>query len=230
MHILLDAPLRCSESRIRAYCTAKARFPGGSTLANDLVFRTLLSDSDSGFDQILPIYREAFPSEQRMAPARIGRLLMRRTMHVMTVSAGGHIMGFAAWLHVPGQSFAWLEYLAVRHGRRGGGIGSALFTRAMRGATRDVSGVLIEVEPPDATADRHERTIRRRRIAFYEKHHCRLVSGIRQPAMGEQPPMQLLLYPGDGQPNVRSTTAPQLVTLIRQALVERRAYYDETGE
>jgi GNAT superfamily N-acetyltransferase len=195
-----------------------------------LTFRTLLSDVDPGFDQILPIYREAFPREQRMSPTRIGRLLTRRTMHLMVISAGGQVMGFAAWLHVPGQSFAWLEYLAVRHGRRGGGIGSALLTRAMRGATRDVAGVLIEVEPPDGTADRHERTIRRRRIAFYEKHHCRLVNGIRQPAMGEQPPMQLLLYPGDGQPSVRSATPPQLVTLIRQALVERRAYYEEIGE
>lgn len=196
-------------------------------MSSQFLFRAVTGLDDPTADEILAIYTEAFPSDQRMSRGRLASLLAQGTLHLTTVSAGGRTMGFAAWLRPPGHAFAWLEYLAVRRGRRGGGIGSSLFTRTMRAAAPDAAGVLIEVEPPELTNDRRERIIRRRRIEFYEHLGCRRLVGYSYKMWSPDGgvPMLLLLYPG----SLPALPGVPLHTAIDQAVAQRRAYYDEAS-
>ena len=84
--------------------------------------------------------------------------------------------------------FAYVEYLAVREERRGGGIG----TRVMReflGSMADVP-VVLEVELPVCQ-------LTRRRVGFYEKLGLRLMPDFYvQPSYGVVPglEMKLMVY------------------------------------
>ena len=64
-----------------------------------------------------------------------------------------------------------LDYYAVLSGLRGTGIGSRFFP-LLREELRDVCAILLEVESVESTEDENEKTLRRRRIAFYERNGC----------------------------------------------------------
>lgn len=62
-----------------------------------------------------------------------------------------------------------IDYLAIRKDVRDRGIGSAFLRDAAKVLPGPVGMCLVEAEDPESAADAAERTVRKRRIAFYER-------------------------------------------------------------
>lgn len=85
--------------------------------------------------------------------------------------------------------FAFVEHFVIYRGFRGGGIGG----RAIDGVCKKFGKVILEVERP-------EDEIKKRRIAFYERHGFSVnPQNYSQPAYrsdSERVPMRLMSFPG----------------------------------
>ena len=80
------------------------------------------------------------------------------------------ILGYALMLLEEERRCALLDYLAVLRGRRNAGLGSRLL--ALLGER--FKGIIVESEAPDAPTE-EENTLRRRRLAFYERCGFRML-------------------------------------------------------
>ena len=77
--------------------------------------------------------------------------------------------GLYVFLEEEGVRNYLIDYLAIRKDVRGRGIGSAFLRDAAKVLPGPVGMCLVEAEDPEAAADAAERTVRERRIAFYER-------------------------------------------------------------
>ncbi|MGE5560559.1 MAG: GNAT family N-acetyltransferase [Chloroflexota bacterium] len=193
----------------------------------ELSFHLLTDARDPAFGDVLSIYCEAFPDDQRMSHGRIANLLDRRAMHITACASGGEIVGFSACLRPAGHAFAWLEYFAVRRGLRGGGIGSALFRWTAATATSGAAGMLLEIEPPETAPNDADRRLRVTRLNFYQRLGCLVLIDFPYQmwtASGDVP-MQLLLYPGAAPGPATAADRSRLYALIHGAVADRRRFY-----
>src|SRR5262245_40120202 len=112
------------------------------------------------------IYEAAFPVAEREPPRVIIESVERRVGLAVRARQGSETIGFATahLLRSPPASF--LVYLAVSKEHRNLGLGPKLFEEAMRGGS---TGVVWEVDHPDHAPSPEERTVRERRIAFFER-------------------------------------------------------------
>lgn len=152
----------------------------------------------------MQIYEESFPpSEREDADHLLARIAAGGCLGLVAESEG-EIVGLAVLGELPVAGVRYLEYLAVSAGRRGAGIGGRLLGRA---TALGRIGTVWEVEPV-ASANDGERELRRRRVAFYERHGAVLVDaapGYRAPAMDREGslPYDLMWLPGpDGPPRL----------------------------
>ncbi len=99
-----------------------------------------------------------------------------RTILLVSENARSAVTGFSLFLHFPEINSSFLDYLAVRPGTRGGGLGSALYE-----ATREYlvnlgsRGLYIETLPDDPALleDPADLKENRRRLRFYEGYGVR---------------------------------------------------------
>ena len=117
------------------------------------------------------------------------------------------VVGFALCDYLSESNLLHLKYLAVDPTRRNQGSGARLLhavaaageTIAHAAGRNGCRGVLIEVEIPDSPPPDADRSLRTRRIAFYERHGA-LITGVPYPrppwAPPEQPDFELMLLPG----------------------------------
>ena len=158
-----------------------------------------------------PIYVGAIPAAERKPTGWIASLPARPDYRLIVAEAGGVVIGFAVVFVPPDPTdAALLEYLAVSTDRRNGGVGGRLVVAALASAGRPV---LVEVKSDDAQADR--------RRAFYARHGCRQLLGLRYllPMPGA-PPMDLLVAAVDRVP--RPVLARWLATIYADVYGQSR--------
>ena len=112
--------------------------------------------------------------------------------------------------------YVLLDYYAVCSGYRDQGIGSVCLRELMHHV--DCKGVLYEVEDPDSSETEEERTIREKRIRFYERIGCRWIQGIRANVFGVE--FRLLLWNREGQTIPPQEMKDAMTRVYRQMLPE----------
>jgi GNAT superfamily N-acetyltransferase len=158
------------------------------------------------------IYLEAFGVPWEMPAAKLpdfarqraGNNVVGRALALLDDDA---VVGFALCDYLTASNLLHLKYLAVDPARRNQGSGARLLdavavtgeTIAHAAGRNGCCGVLIEIEIPDSPPADADRSLRTRRIAFYERHGA-LITGVPYPrppwAPPEQPDFELMLLPG----------------------------------
>ncbi|HUT92045.1 MAG TPA: histone deacetylase family protein [Thermoguttaceae bacterium] len=159
-------------------------------------------------EQVQEIFRQAFPSLAGYAD-KIPSLLRDPIEHgyrsALLVAEGaiGRVDGFALVMHFPGIESSLLDFIAVRPGIRGGGIGGTLYDAVREYCQRIGSkGLYMEVQPdvPELTPDPAKREESRTRIRFYEQYGVRVIEGTAYAApVGDPPTVAFLLFDGLGR-------------------------------
>ena len=164
-------------------------------------------------DALTAIYLEAFGVPWEMPAARLpdfarvraGDSMSGRALALLDDDA---VTGFALCDYLAASNLLHLKYLAVDPARRNQGSGARLLhavaaageTITLAAGRDGCRGVLIEIEIPDSPPAVADRSLRTRRIAFYERHGA-LITGVPYPrppwAPPEQPDFELMLLPGD---------------------------------
>jgi ribosomal protein S18 acetylase RimI-like enzyme len=123
------------------------------------------------------IYEESFPPSERDDTADLIASVEAGERLCYLARLDGAIIGLAVALALEGARAVFLEYLAVDANERNAGLGGAVLTHLRTHLGADAGGaplMLFEVEPPDE-AEGAERTLRERRIGFYERHGATVV-------------------------------------------------------
>jgi len=169
--------------------------------ASGLKTARLLPDMSAAFAEVLNIYREAIPSSERKIDDVLSRMLARDDYEFRIARLAGDVVGFTIVKIFQRCDASLLEYMAVDHTKRGGGIGGQLFRDACSADSTIARYVLIEVEDEEEMTNLSEDAQRRRRKAFYRANGCREVAGLSylMPTVSaERPPrMNLLTYRRD---------------------------------
>ncbi len=163
-------------------------------------------------DAIIAIYLEAFGFPWEMPAAKLPdyahvRAGDSRAGRALALLDGPDVVGMALCDYLSESNLLHLKYLAVDPARRSRGAGTQLL-RAVAAAGETIAdrvgrpgcrGVLIEIEVPDGPPPDADRSLRTRRVAFYERNGA-LVTGVPYPrppwAPPEQPDFELMLLPG----------------------------------
>ena len=115
--------------------------------------------------------QEAFPQSELRPYKNIEMLCARGNYICYGLYEGEALRAYAYFSKTNDRPYILLDYYAVLSGLRGTGIGSRFFP-LLREELRDVCAILLEVESVESTEDENEKTLRRRRIAFYERNGC----------------------------------------------------------
>jgi len=153
--------------------------------------------------QVEEIFSENFPILADYSD-RIPELLANPFKHeyqttlIISETTLGRVTGFALLLHFPNIHISFLDFIAVRKKRWGGGLGGALY-EAVREYCEGLSsqGLYIEVQPddPDLTKDSAELAQSRKRMRFYEQYGLRPITGTAyHTSVGEPPTTAYLLF------------------------------------
>ena len=153
-------------------------------MTDAVTIRRLTDGADPAVGGVEPIYVSALPACERKPVSWLRSLPGRADYRLLLAEAAGAVVGFAVLFVPTGPAdAALLEYMAVAESARGGGVGGRLLAEALRAAGRPV---LIEVQSADADAGR--------RRAFYRRHGCRDVVGLRYLCpLPDAPPMTLMV-------------------------------------
>ena len=160
--------------------------------------------------QVQEIFRLTFPDlagyEDRIPallrdPLRFGY----RSALLVAEGAVARVDGFALLMHFAAAECALLDFIGVRPGIRGSGIGGALYEAAREYCQRmGAKALYLEVQPdlPELTPDPKLLEESRKRVRFYENYGGRVVEGTAYstPA-GDPPTVGMLLYDGLGNPS-----------------------------
>jgi acetoin utilization deacetylase AcuC-like enzyme/GNAT superfamily N-acetyltransferase len=103
-----------------------------------------------------------------------------RAILYVAESARGTVRAFALVYHEPDQRFLYLDYIAARPGRTGGGVGGALYDRIRADAPElGCYGIFFECLPDDPALSPDPKVRRQNaaRLRFYEAFGARPVAG-----------------------------------------------------
>jgi acetoin utilization deacetylase AcuC-like enzyme/GNAT superfamily N-acetyltransferase len=154
-------------------------------------------------EQAQAILRQSFPGWEHDADRMLHWLRdpiksgWRATL-LVAETAQGRVNGFALVLHFSRINFAFLDYIAVRPGIRGGGLGGALYEAVREYCiSLRAKGLFLEADPdrPDLCPD--EATLRqnRSRLRFYEYYDVRpIINTDYHLPLGDPPSHAWLLY------------------------------------
>ncbi len=183
--------------------------------------REIVSPDDRALARIKEIYRASFPPAERLGDwffdegvrGRAGAPRPGWPLYHLLAAEQGEVTGFTAAEYFLEEgdgspvNLGFLVYLAVDERFRGGGIGAHLYACALallavdaRMAGRELAGMAFTVERPEEAASASERSLRARRISFYERQGAMLLGGVDfvNPPLrpGEAPiPLHLMYHP-----------------------------------
>ncbi|HPR62795.1 MAG TPA: histone deacetylase family protein [Thermoanaerobaculia bacterium] len=186
-------------------------------------------------EQVQTIFRSHFPSVADYAD-RIPDMLRNpfefgyRSILLISESRGGAVSGFSLFLHFPEINSSLLDFIAVRRGTRGGGVGGALYEATRRYLMELKSrGLFMEVLPDDPQVIQDPALLKenRKRLKFYEHYGVFPIIGTDyETPVGDDPVAPMLLFDGLGRKNsLKRSEARAAVRLIL-----RRKYYDLVGQ
>jgi GNAT superfamily N-acetyltransferase len=108
------------------------------------------------FDDILKLYLDSFPKEERREFSALPGILHVSKMHFCAVLAGDELSGMVVYWKF--EKYLYLEHLAVIPGKRGAGIGSQILSLLQN----EGCPILLEVEIPFDEASK-------KRVEFYSR-------------------------------------------------------------
>ncbi len=153
--------------------------------------------------QVEEIFRENFPKLADYAD-KIPELLANPFTHeyqtalIVSETTLGKVTGFVMLLHFPDINYSFLDFIAVRKERWGGGLGSALY-EATREYCEGLSSrsLYLEVQPddPELIKDPAELAKSRKRMRFYEQYGVRpIINTAYHTPVGDPPTTAYLLF------------------------------------
>jgi GNAT superfamily N-acetyltransferase len=171
---------------------------------DELNYHEIVTLEDPRYDDYLDLYQKSFPLGEQGLVSEHNRMLRARMRgeevrdHLLVaVSRQGDTIGMARYMPASNAPAGVLWYLAVQPGRRGAGIGSAIYAeviRRIRVEAPTAVAVLFEVESPEHCRSREDAEAAARRIRFYQRSGARLLGGVRySQSVGWQPPMEMCL-------------------------------------
>ncbi len=119
-----------------------------------------------GLRAVYPAMTADFPPTERKSLDKMERLMRAGISEGWLLMEDGQAQGYAFLLRMPGEEFVLLDYYAISPERRGWNLGSrglSLLRKQYPG------GIFLEAEAPEAAETAEERTIRERRVAFYQR-------------------------------------------------------------
>lgn len=136
-------------------------------------------------EQVQAIFRANFAyaaGEAEGIPALLDHPFRSGYQTILLVSENGRsaVTGFSLFLHFPEIESSFLDYLAVRPGTKGGGLGSALYEASREYLVRLGSrGLYIETLPDDPALleSVDYLKVNRQRLRFYEGYGLRPITG-----------------------------------------------------
>jgi len=187
----------------------------------------LNAGSDPRFDAAIGIYRDAIDPSEQKSPDVLRAQIEDSRFNFLVAEKEGVVVGFAIVFIPASRDFWLLEYMAVDATARSSGFGSHLFAAAIAYGARHTDNApgILEVEKPGGGVG--EADPMRRRLSFYDRKGCRMVSGldyILPPLMPgtTPPPMMLLVHDAPDRTALgRATLAGWLATLYRDVYGQR---------
>jgi len=178
-------------------------------------------------EQVQEIFRLSFPELAAYAdeiPSMLRDPVQHGFRSVLLVAEGAvaRVDAFALLLHFSAAECCFLDFIAVRPGVRGGGLGAALYEAAREYAERSgATGLYLEVDPDEpaqggSAAEAERARANRRRLRFYEQHGVRVIDGTDYSLpVGDPPTSALLLYDSLGRAgDLRRADALRAVEMI----------------
>ncbi|MGM9802901.1 MAG: GNAT family N-acetyltransferase [Muribaculaceae bacterium] len=153
-----------------------------------------ISAHESKFNEIISLYTDAFPPNERRNCQSLQRILTeQKQFHITAINLNNEFAGFISYWQFNG--FCYVEHLATLPHLRGNGLGLQLMNH-LKGLNLEPV-IVLEVEPPIDS-------LTSRRIAFYERQGFVLHSDfdyVQPPYSPQQDPVQLMLmtYPANIQ-------------------------------
>jgi GNAT superfamily N-acetyltransferase len=176
------------------------------------------------FKRFFTYLQSDFPAGE-YPPYAIMRAQLKRgaLVGLVYVDASGEDTAYAFNAVQPGQGMVLVSYYAVLSSRRGTGVGSA-FLHALAEKYQAYRGMVVEVEKPELASSEAERTLRARRVRFYERAGFRLVPAVDYAIWGI--PMHLMLRPLQDGNSAIEAELPSLMRalylpLLGQAFIRR---------
>jgi GNAT superfamily N-acetyltransferase len=160
--------------------------------------------------QILALYRNSFPKNERRSEPDLLNALATPAYRTVTKLDRHQLLGFAIMFVPRDSDFTLLEYLAVHENYRGIGIGRALVSSAIEEAHG--RPLLTELESASNRTDAH------RRQQFYTRLGFRPIKGLRYqlPLPDNPPPMELWMHQQSRAPIKRPRLADWLTKIYTQ--------------
>lgn len=127
--------------------------------------------------QIIFVYntymKEDFPPDELKPLKSILDMMEKGIYECLGLYEDNEFLAYAYFVRNQERGTLLLDYLAVCPQYRSGGYGSA-FLEQMKHYYREENAVILECESERTAPDEEQRSIRRRRIAFYKRNGCRL--------------------------------------------------------
>jgi hypothetical protein len=123
------------------------------------------------------LYETAFPQDERMPLADVQAMISNNTMLLhRTTNAAGELLCFS--LVTPMSNFSLLAYIATDQTKRSSGVGSKHIKeliQVLKASYHQTQiGLFLEIESTkEANLSVDETTMRKRRLAFYQRLHCK---------------------------------------------------------
>lgn len=118
--------------------------------------------------------RADFPPMERRPYCLIRRLFAQGRYVCLVLEENGQVAAYATFIVDAEIGCVFLDYFAVDAGHRGQGVGSRFLSMIKRHWSQK-SGIILECEEPNTAKDAGERTIRSRRIGFYQRGGAAIV-------------------------------------------------------
>jgi ribosomal protein S18 acetylase RimI-like enzyme len=164
-------------------------------------FQTVSDSSCKDYSDSIAIYLEAFPKNERQTVEKLKSRIDTGHSKMLVAKSDGSVVGVSLLCNFKDLNFGLLDYMAVQKTVRNMGIGSKLFSKTYDLLEIDMPGGLLWLEVDDpAYGSPSEKTIRWRRIKFYQRLGTKIISDFKYfmpPINGDTPTNMLLMtYPG----------------------------------
>lgn len=125
------------------------------------------------FKQSINIYENSFPSnETRPFEDIVNMLKNDKNYHLIASLNNNSVIGISLMYIFRSLNFGLLDYMAITPSYRGQGVGKKIFNFTFKKLSSIISngiGLLIEIQKENNLLNQQERTIRKKRIRFYNK-------------------------------------------------------------
>lgn len=215
----------------------------GNSLQKTIKFLEVNNENSKEFEEIMQIYEETFPVEERNPRASIERALKEKRKkrfkklglfsHLIGMKFKNQMIGLSYFNYFSGPSLGFLGYIGITPKFQGQGFGKKLLNQIIETIREDAKeigekepiGLAAEVEKeeqPDIT--REVREARNRRIGFFRSQGAKIIEGVDyfQPSLTEdQPtiPLWLMIIPLNQEYWERLT--PEKISQVIKAIYKK---------